>query len=213
MKKLLVLFVTLAASPALAAPPAFAHTPERTRIEISTTVGALIPRDDQRDLFRSQFLFGLNMSYDLNDYFAVVASLGVTAEKMLGQRIEKPRSTRLDRLYQYDLGVRAQKPFDLGTHLVMRPFVGVGLGARSYTFKNAGPADETFLAGYGTAGVSFEYRRIALALGARAYLSAFSSSDSRNDIAVFRRVDGSDRWNDSDPRNDIAVFETIGVRF
>jgi len=187
MKKVLVLFATLTATT-----PAFAQTPERTRLEVSTTVGALIPTGDQRDLFRSQYLFGLNVSYDLNDYFALVASFGLTAEKMLGQRIEKPHNTRLDRLYQYDLGVRVQKPFDLGKSLVMRPFVGAGLGGRSYTFKPAGPDDETVLTGYGTAGVSFEYRRIALALGARAYFSAFDGSD---------------------PRNDIAVFETIGVRF
>jgi len=56
MKKVLVPLATLAAAPTLAATPTFARTPERTRLESSTTVGALIPTETQRALFRSQYL-------------------------------------------------------------------------------------------------------------------------------------------------------------
>jgi hypothetical protein len=72
----------------------------------------------------------------------------------------------------------------------MRPFVGVGGGARTYLYQGTGLSDRTCTAGYAALGTEFQLGATALRLEARnnlfCYKSPFAglSSVTRNDVSL-----------------------------
>lgn len=187
MKKL---SVVVAAVLAFATAAARAEEPVR-RWSIAPLVGAYVPTGDQRDLLDDSLLTGLTLSYDVHPNVAVVGSFlwAPTQTSGLGDDLD---------LFQYDLGVQGQYPIALAANLTLKPFVGVGVGARTYDFRDVSANTETDLAGYVSAGAGLEYQALELRLTARDYLSAF---------------DGLGVEVDSTARNDLALFASLGYRF
>lgn len=185
MRKLSVVAAVLA----LAATTARAGEPVR-RWSIAPLVGAYVPTGDQRNLLDDALLTGVTLSHDVRTNLAVVGSFSWTPAQTL-------RDDDLD-LFQYDLGVQGQYPIALAPDLTLKPFVGVGLGARTYDYRDLDVDAETDFAGYASAGAGLEYQTLELRLTARDYLSAF---------------DGVAIEGDSTARNDLALFASMGLRF
>jgi hypothetical protein len=192
MKKLVP---AVAALVALAATPALAQQQEPVRkFQISPYVGAFLPTGDQRDVLDDALLTGLNLSYDVNPYVAVVGSVGWAAS-------QGKQAFSIDEdldVFQYDLGAQGQYPFALGSSLTLKPFVGAGLGGRTYDFRDLELDAETDLVGYVSAGANLDYRSFTAGLAVRDYISDY---------------DGVGIEEDSSTRNDISLFATAGVRF
>lgn len=187
MKKKLFLAAAL-----LAASTSVAHAAEDLGVQVAPFAGAWIPTGDQRDVLEDAPLTGVTATYALHRNLAIVGSFGWAASEVGGL----PNGD-LD-LYQYDLGVQGQIPFALGSGWTLQPFVGVGVGARTYHFRDLDVDAETDLAGYVALGGSLEYGHVALGLTARDYVSAF---------------DGLDGAGDSTTRNDLGLFASVGLRF
>ncbi len=188
MKKL---SVVVAAVLALAATTARAEEPAR-RWSIAPLVGAYVPTGDQRDLLDDSLLTGLTLSYDVHPNVAVIGSFLWAPTQTADLRGED-----LD-LFQYDLGVQGQYPVALAPGWTLKPFVGLGVGARTYDYRDLDVSAETDFAGYLSAGAGLEYQAVELRLTARDYLSAF---------------DGVGTKVDSTARNDLALFASVGYRF
>jgi outer membrane protein with beta-barrel domain len=186
MKKL---SVVVAAVAALAATTARAEEPVR-RWSIAPLVGAYIATGDQRDVLDDSLLTGLTLSYEIHPNLAVVGAFSWAPTQDL-------RENDLD-LFQYDLGLQGQYPVALTRSLTLKPFVGVGLGARTYEYRDLAVDAETDFAGYVSAGAGLEYEALELRLTARDYLSAF---------------DGIGVEGDSSARNDLSLFASVGLRF
>jgi hypothetical protein len=191
MKKLIA---ALAAVAALATSPTLAQEQERTRkLELAPLVGAYVATGDQRDLLDDALLVGVTASYDVLPYVAVVGSFGWAATQAKGLT----RDQDLD-LFQYDLGVQGQYDLALGNGLTLQPFVGAGVGARTYSFRDLDVDAETDFAGYVALGGALHYRAAEVSLTARDYLTPF---------------DGIGPEADSSTRNDLGLFASIGARF
>lgn len=182
-----------AALAVLSTTPALAQEPERTRrFELSPFVGAYVATGDQRDLLDDALLVGVTGSYDVLPYLAVVGSFGWAPTQVKGLA----RAEDLD-LFQYDLGVQGQYALSLGRGVELQPFVGAGVGARTYSFRDLDVDAETDLAGYLSAGAGLRFRAVDVSLTVRDYISSF---------------DGIGAETESETRNDLGVFASIGVR-
>jgi hypothetical protein len=190
MKKLTVIVAAVAA---LAAPAARAEEPAH-KFSIAPLVGAYVPTGDHRDLFEDSVLTGLTLSYDVHPNVAVVGAFTWAPTKTKGVLGEQD----LD-LFQYDLGVQGQAPILLVPGWTLKPFVGVGVGGRTYDYRNVSTGSQTDFAGYVSAGAGLEYRAVELRVTARDYLTAF---------------DGLGAYEvSSTARNDLSLFGSVGLRF
>lgn len=187
MKKL---FVITAAVVAFASTSARADEAQR-KLSVAPYVGAFLGTGDQRDLLDDAVLTGLTVSYEAHPYVAVVGAFGWSPTQVKGLAED------LD-LFQYDLGVQGQYPVALANGFTLKPFVGVGAGARTYSFRDLDVDAETDFAGYLSAGANVEYRQLALGLTARDYLTAY---------------DGLAGEDESSTRNDLGLFASIAYRF
>lgn len=183
-----------AALVALAATPALAEEqPVARKLELAPFVGAFIPTGDQRDVLDDAVLAGLTLSYEVHPYVAVVGSLGWAGSQGDGFASDED----LD-VFQYDVGVQGQYRFELRNGVALKPFVGAGLGGRTYDFRDLAVDSETDFAGYFSAGAELEYRQLAFGLTVRDYISDY---------------DGIGVEEESSTRNDVTVFASVGARF
>ena len=73
---------------------------------------------------------------------------------------------------------------------LLRPFVGLGVGGRTYDFEAANVKTRSFLVGYGALGTEFQISRFAVRLEGRDYLSrmkdiaGLTKAATRNDLMV-----------------------------
>ncbi|WP_242360236.1 outer membrane beta-barrel protein [Anaeromyxobacter sp. SG17] len=188
MKKLLVI---TAAVIAFASTSARAEDPSR-KLSIAPFVGAFVGTGDQRDLLDDSVLTGLTLSYEVHPYVAIVGAVGwsPTQVKALGEHLD---------LFQYDLGVQGQYPVALAQGWTLKPFVGIGAGARTYSFRDLDVDSETDFAGYVSAGANVEHGAFGLGLTARDYVTAFDGLASATI--------------DQTARNDLGLFGSVSVRF
>jgi hypothetical protein len=189
------LITAVAALVAFAATPVLAQEQEPARkFQVSPYVGAFLPTGDHRDVLDDAFLSGLTLSLDVHRYVSVVGPFGWAAS----QGMEGfSRDQDLD-VFQYDLGVQGQYPIALAHGLTLKPFVGAGVGARTYEFRDLDLDSETDFVGYFSAGANVDYRAFTVGVTMRDYLSNY---------------DGIGAEEGSSTRNDISLFTTVGVRF
>lgn len=190
MKKLVA---TLSALAALAAAPVRAEEPPRTA-QLSVLLGVVVPTGRQRTFFDSAALVGVTASLDVHRNVALVGSLGWAQTEGRGLAA---RSATLD-VAQYDLGVQAQLPVALSGGQTLKPFLGAGIGGRTYQFRGLGVERETDLVGYYVLGVSLECRDLVVGVAVR------------NDLSDFDGV-GAERG--STRASDLVVFGSVGARF
>lgn len=126
------------------------------------------------------------LTYRVLPDIAVTGSFGWVRSR----DVASPGAPKLD-LFTYDAGLEYRSsPFKITTGTTLRPFIGTGIGARTYSYRNADLEAITTPSGYVSAGGEFGYRRIRLRIEARDYVSGLkqlggkSSSGVGNDVAV-----------------------------
>lgn len=148
--------------------------------EIRPWVGELIPVQAQSDDFKAMPMFGLQAGAPLASSLQIVGSFGWA-----------PGTDKLNvvddavNVLDYNLGLEFNP---LGG--AIRPFLGVGGGARTFLYGPNTLMSQTCAAGYGSAGVELQVARTAFRLEGRGNAFCFRSpqtgtgSANRNDVAV-----------------------------
>lgn len=93
-------------------------------------------------------------------------------------------------VFQYDAGVELGLVQPLSAGWELKPFLGLGAGARTYRFSSDQLSNKTCALGYGAAGSEFQISNVALRLEARDNLFCYRSpvvgekSKTRNDLGL-----------------------------
>lgn len=176
---------TLMALAVLASATALPAQTSIVRPEIRPFAGASIPTGNQRDFFKDAPMVGIQGAFELKPNLHVLGSFGYVP----GQNLYQLGSDNA-RIYQYDLGLELGLVRSLGGNWQFKPFIGVGGGARSYTYQSTVLQNKTCASGYGAVGTEFQISTIALRLEARDNVFCFKSpiagqdSKTRNDIGL-----------------------------
>ena len=138
-------------------------------LEFRPYAGAYVPLSAHRSAFKDAPTYGAQAAFELGDFFHIVGTFGWTdVETKIGL------SQNDVFIVQYDVGAEANLLYELSSSWLMRPFLGVGGGARTYDY--AGWVDSrTCSAGYASIGTELQRSVVAYRLEARDYLSCFES--------------------------------------
>lgn len=151
-------------------------------------VGGYIPTGDQRDVLKEAVLVGGQLGLQFSGPVGLTGTFGWAPTE------DKTTATNSGiNLFQYDLGLEltSTAPMGMLTSTNFRPFVGLGAGGRTYSYRSVDTNGKTTFAGYGALGGEFNVQRLALRIEGRDYLSQFEgfggglSSKWRNDVALF----------------------------
>jgi len=162
-----------------------------SRGAIRPIFGAYVPTGDQREFLKDAVLAGAQASLNFGSNFAVTGSFGWAPSK---DKITAG-DQKID-AFQYDLGLEVRTP---DTYLGgVTPFVGAGVGGRTYSYRDLNVDSKTNVDGYGAIGVDVGVHRVGVRIEARDYVSRFQPLSGGGDTKT---------------RNDIGVFAGLGVRF
>jgi hypothetical protein len=176
------LFFAIALSAAATVLPAQTTVPA---LELRPLAGASIPTGTQRDYFKDAAMFGLQGAIELKPAFHLLGSFSWVD----GKNTYGVSNANVD-LFQYDVGAELGVVAPLGRGWEMKPFFGLGAGARTYRFSSDQLSNKTCALGYGAAGSEFQIAKVALRLEARenvfCYRSPFigEKSKTRNDLGL-----------------------------
>lgn len=163
-------FAVLAAL-SLALPTANGQRTDAARPEIRPFVGAYVPMGAMRDDFRDAFTAGLQGAIELSDYWHFVGTIGWTDGKNRFTLLGKEKTY----LLHYDIGVEANQLYELQNDWLVKPFGGLGVGARSFDYGLAAGSTNTCTTGYGAIGGELQKSVVALRIEARQYVTCFES--------------------------------------
>jgi hypothetical protein len=160
-------------------------------VELRPFVGAYVPTGRHADLLRSGALVGFQGARELNHFLSVVGTVAWLPNE--------DRTTSFDAavdLYTYDLGAEVGSSKSLWTGAVLRPFVGLGIGGRSFGYRNREPQPQHDLTGYAALGGQLRAgrvgrRRVDLRVEARGYATGFKGltgelgrTERRTDVTI-----------------------------
>lgn len=152
--------------------------------ELRPFAGATIPTGAQRDLFKDAPILGMGVAFQIQPNLHIVGNFGWMREHTK-YAVLKNDGNR----YSYDAGVELSAERQMTSNWMFRPYVGLGAGARTYTYQAETLLRRTCAAGYGALGTEFRYGVTALRLEARDNLFCYKSplpdgaSNTRNDLA------------------------------
>ncbi|HKG91105.1 MAG TPA: hypothetical protein VKA84_04365 [Gemmatimonadaceae bacterium] len=177
--------LSLAVALLTAASVATAQDRAAGQFEIRPFVGTNVPLGNQRDVVKDAPMFGAQFAYEYWTNLHFVGSLGWVPAKDRYQ----VRDNGVD-IFQYDAGVEygLVKPQKEGWEL--KPFLGAGLGVRTFAFADAALKDRSCAAGYGALGTEFQWGATALRLEARDMVHCYRSplagvkSKTRQDLGL-----------------------------
>ena len=171
-----------------------ASAQDATRFEIRPFVGAFIPIGAQRDLLDDAVLTGAGLSWQPVPALSVTGTFAWSPSK----DAVTPNKEKLD-IYQYDLGAELRAAsWYRAARWDFTPFVGAGLGARTYDYRNLDASSTTNVAGFAELGGDIGFGPVGIRFAARNYVSRFKPLIG----------DG-----DSKTRNDIGLVLGLGYRF
>ena len=161
-----------------------ADSPETGPTSIRPLVGAYLPTGVQRRELSSSVTTGVQLGYDLPIPLRLVGSVAWTPSH------DRDFSDHRTNLYQYDAGLEMARR-STGMLWNLSPFVGAGLGARSYRLRGSsvGSAQNDF-DGYGAVGGEVDRNRLGARIEVRDYVSRFKGiegqepSSTRNDVML-----------------------------
>ncbi|MEO8561815.1 MAG: hypothetical protein ABI601_07050 [bacterium] len=162
-------------------------TPARSSAwELRFTSGALVPTGNQRNILKDAQISAAQLSWLVRPSLAITTTLGWARSRDLASA----DTPKLD-VFTYDLGLEARSVTWFADRAVtLRPFVGLGAGARSYNYRALEVDATNNLAGYGAVGSELGIGRVGVRLEARNYVTGFKplvsagTSDRRNDVVI-----------------------------
>ena len=160
-----------AAAILLMAPCAQGQQAERLGVEVRPFVGAYVPFATFRRDFKDATTLGVQGAYEWGSYVHLVSTFAWTHghNKFVG--LSKDNTSIL----HYDVGGELNAIVNVSDSWMLRPFAGLGGGARSYDYGAAGVVTRSCTTGYGSLGTELQSGLIALRLEARHYLACFES--------------------------------------
>ena len=169
------------------APTASSH-PRSWEFRVSS--GALLPTGGQRDLIESAKMTAAQVSWTPRPAFAITGTFGWARSRDL-VAVDAPK---LD-AFTADIGVEARHAaWFAGRAVTFDPFVGIGVGSRSYDYHHIRTNATHNLSGYGSVGGELGVGRVGLRVEARTYLSGSKplvgtgTSVARSDFVVMAAV-------------------------
>lgn len=168
-----------------ALPAAAGATMLSPNAEIRPFVGGLFPTGTLGNELSSSFLAGAQLGYKLPIPLHLVGTFAWTPSRA------KDLADKRTNIFLYDAGV-TYTPYrsTAVTGWSIRPFIGAGLGARTYSFSSTGPSDQTDFDAYGAIGGELTASRIGARLELRDYASHLKGLDplqekaTRNDLML-----------------------------
>lgn len=155
-------------------------------LEVRPFAGAFIGTGDQRELLGDEVFTGLQASWRIIPALAVTGTFGWSPNRDRLQSV----SEKLD-IFQYDVGVEARAASLVGNGSVdFSPFVGLGLGGRTYSYRDLDADSQTHFNGYGAIGGDLGFGRVGLRVEGRDYVSRFKpltgdgDAEARNDVTL-----------------------------
>lgn len=155
--------------------------------EIRPFGGAVIPTGDQRELFKDAPMAGVQAAVELMPSLHIVGTFGwAPSQNKYAAALTQDNVN----IFQYNVGAELGFVQPVAGDWELRPFIGIGGGARTYVYEAQALADKTCGAGYGAVGTEFQLARTSLRLEARDNLFCFRSpianvsSETRNDIGL-----------------------------
>ena len=161
------------------------------RAAIRPFVGAYVPTGDQRDFVKDAVLVGAQASWTVNPNWALTGSFGWAPSK---DKVTAGDQT-LDQ-FQYDVGVEARSAM-LSTQK-LSPFIGAGIGGRTYNYRDLNVDSKSNFDGYGAIGTDANLGILSLRVEARDYVSRFQPLTGGGDTKT---------------RNDLTFAAGLGVKF
>jgi hypothetical protein len=153
-------------------------------LELRPTAGAVLPTGDQRDLFDDAASFGAQLAWEYKPDLHFVGAFGWSPT-----RHHLAMTDGDVNVFTYDVGVEFNLVRPMGPRWELKPFVGVGAGARTYDYAEPGVDAETCQSGYATLGTEFQRGFAALRLEARDYLYCYKNpvldrNETRNEVGL-----------------------------
>jgi hypothetical protein len=163
-----------------------AQTRSFPRPELRPLVGAFVPTADQADIFKSAFLAGGEAAMEVNKFTTLLGSFSWAPAKLkLGGYDDKAN------IYSFDVGLEFAQTTKLAAGWDFKPFLGAGVGGRTYDYADKALPGNTGMLGYGALGTEFQFGVTALRLEARDVVTGYKAplgtrkSSTRNDVALF----------------------------
>ena len=160
--------------------------PLESKWEFSVNSGRLFSAGTQPNVIKGADYTAAQLAYILRPNLAITGSLGWARSR----DISATASPKLD-IFTYDIGAEARADKrSLGSGIVFNPFLGMGAGARSYSYRDLPISTTHDPAGYVSAGGEFGYHRIRVRLEVRDYVTGFKplngagGTELRNDMTV-----------------------------
>jgi hypothetical protein len=154
--------------------------------EFLVASGTLIPTGAQRDVIQRADLTAAQLAYVIRPDLAISATLGWVRSRDIAS-VDKPK---LD-IFTYDLGAEVRSArWNGGRATSFSSFAGLGVGARTYSYRYLDVDATHNIAGYVSAGGEFGAKRVRIRLEARDYVTGFKplnghgTSGARNDVVV-----------------------------
>jgi len=152
--------------------------------ELRPVVGAFVPTGSMRNEFRDAMLVGIQGGFEFNSNVHLLLggfwSRNDTHVTMVGSRHAD--------IWQFDAGAEANMIKPMGRDWFFRPFVGGGVGMRTYDYT-AKAGNNRCLAGYASVGAEAQRFIGAFRFEARDYVTCYESpltglKKTRNDVGL-----------------------------
>jgi hypothetical protein len=153
--------------------------------ELLVPSGTLVPTGAQEDDMKRGNLTAIQLSYGLRPDLVLTSTVGWARTTAVGLGPD----AKLD-VFTYDTGIEYRVPRgSADPRINFKPFTGVGVGARSHSYRNADVAATHNLTTYASVGGELGVSRVRVRLEVRDYLTwvtpfGTARSTSRNDVAV-----------------------------
>lgn len=154
--------------------------------EFLMTSGAVVPTGAQRSAIKRGNLSAAQLTYVARPALAFNATVGWARTRDIASKGDP----RLD-VFTYDVGAEVRSnQWSSDRTVTLRPFAGVGAGARSYNYRSLDVDATHNAAAYGSMGSEVGYRRVQLRIEARDYVTGFKplagggTTDTRNDVVI-----------------------------
>lgn len=178
-----VLAAALVVAAAVAAPAQQVNRP--FELELRPFGGVLIPTGELADDFKTATMAGGQVALELSPVFHLMG----TAAWTHGHNKFANVTDDVTYVWQFDVGAEYTYLRVPVGGFMFRPFVGLGVGARTYDYKEANFDTKTCTAGYGALGTEFQKGNWALRGEARDYLTCYTNpvtdvKKTRNDVGI-----------------------------